>query len=244
MENVVIMQARTNSTRLHGKILRELKGKTILEHDIERIQQAKLIDGIIIATTTMKEDDVIVEIAQRCNINFFRGSENDVLARYYYAAKKFDVKNIVRITSDCPLIDPYIIDDVVDCYQNNPVDIMTNVPNEWEKMSYPRGLDLEIFSFDWLERAFFEATSQYDREHVSPYIYEHAETRYYYKYKKDYSQYRLTLDTIEDWEVIKRIYDHFYNGEHNFYFEDIVKYLEQHPEIAIINQGVQQKLEH
>ena len=152
------------------------------------------------------------------------------------------MKNIIRITSDCPLIDPFIINDVVRCYKEKKVDIMTNVPNEWEKMTYPRGLDLEIFPFRWLEKAFNEATSKYDREHVSPYIYDNARERYYYKYDKDYSKYRWTLDTKEDWEVIEKIYDHFYKGKHDFYFEDIVRYMELHPEIAMINSEVEQKL--
>lgn len=242
MKNAVIMQARVGSSRLPGKVLKLLKGKTVLEHDIIRIQQAKLINGIIIATTINREDDAIVEIAEKCGAKYFRGSQDDVLERYYYAAKQFQVENIIRITSDCPLIDPYVIDEVVDCFDKNPVDIMTNVPNEWETMSYPRGMDLEIFPFAWLERAFNEATSSYDREHVSPYIYDHADTRYYYKYNKDYSKYRLTLDTNEDWQVISKIYDHFYNGKHDFYLEDIIQYLEKHKEISMINQKIRQQL--
>lgn len=244
MKNAVIMQARAGSSRLPGKVLKLLKGKTVLEHDIIRIQQAKLINGIIIATTINKEDDAIVEIAEKCGVKYYRGSQDDVLERYYYAAKQFQVENIIRITSDCPLIDPYVIDEVVDCFDKNPVDIMTNVPNEWETMSYPRGMDLEIFPFAWLEKAFVEATSSYDREHVSPYIYDHADTRYYYRYDKDYSKYRLTLDTNEDWQVISKIYDHFYNGKHDFYLEDIIQYLEKHQEINKINQEVRQQLKH
>lgn len=244
MKNAVIMQARAGSSRLPGKVLKLLKGKTVLEHDIIRIQQAKLISGIIIATTINKEDDAIVEIAEKCGVKYFRGSQDDVLERYYYAAKQFQVENIIRITSDCPLIDPYVIDEVVDCFDKNPVDIMTNVPNEWETMSYPRGMDLEIFPFTWLKKAFVEATSSYDREHVSPYIYDHADTRYYYRYDKDYSKYRLTLDTNEDWQVISKIYDHFYNGKHDFYLEDIIQYLEKHKEINMINQEIRQQLKH
>lgn len=244
MEYAVIMQARTNSSRLKGKVLRELKGKTILEHDIERINQAKEVDGIIIATTERVEDEQIVAVAKKCGVEYFRGSENDVLSRYYYAAKQFQVKHIIRITSDCPLVDPFIIDEVIQCYKKENVDIMTNVPNEWEKMTYPRGLDLEIFPFEWLEKAFLEADSPYDREHVSPFIYDNAKKRYYYKYDKDYSQYRWTLDTKEDWEVIEKIYEHFYHGKHDFYFEDIVRYMEECPEIALINKDIQQKLKH
>lgn len=244
MKNAVIMQARVGSSRLHAKVLKKLCGKTVLEHDIERIRQAKLVDDIIIATTTNPEDIAIVEEAMHCNAKVYRGSEQDVLDRYYQAAKEYEVENIIRITSDCPLIDPFVIDEVIRCYDDGKYDIITNVPNEWETMSYPRGLDLEIFPFKWLEKAWLEATDKYDREHVSPYIYDNAVNRYYYRYDKDYSQYRWTLDTPEDWEVIKRIYEHFYNGEHNFYFEDIIKYMQENPEIARINEAVVQKLKH
>lgn len=244
MKNAVIMQARKGSSRLPAKVLKDLCGKTVLEHDVERIRQAKKVDDIIIATTTKPEDDAIVEVAEKCNAKVFRGSELDVLDRYYQAAKAFDVENVIRITSDCPLVDPFVIDEVIDCYEKGHYDIITNVPNEWETMSYPRGLDLEIFPFSWLEKAWKEATDPYDREHVSPYIYDNAKTRYYYKYDKDYSQYRWTLDTPKDWEVIEKIYQHFYHGKHDFYFEDIVKYMQEHPEIAMINADVKQKLKH
>ncbi len=244
MKNAVIMQARVGSSRLHAKVLKELCGKTVLEHDVERIRQAKTVDDIIIATTDKAEDAAIVEVAERCGAKVFRGSENDVLDRYYQAAKHYQVENVIRITSDCPLIDPFVIDEVVTDYNCKQCDIITNVPNEWETMSYPRGLDLEIFPFTWLEKAWTEATDSYDREHVSPYIYDHAQNRVYYKYDKDYSQYRWTLDTEEDWQVIQKIYEHFYHGVHNFYFEDIVAYMQEHPEIAQINAEVVQKLKH
>ena len=242
MKYAVIMQARTNSSRLRGKVLKELNGKTVLEHDIERIRQSHYIDGIIIATTESKEDDAIVAVAKKCQVPFLRGSEEDVLSRYYYAALAFQAEHIIRITSDCPLIDPHVIDEIILCYEKEKPDIITNVPNEWEEMTYPRGLDLEIFPFWWLEKAFQEADRDYDREHVSPYIYDHAKNRYYYRYGQDFSRYRWTLDTPEDWEVIEKVYAHFYHGIHNFYFEDIVRYMQEHPEIAMLNQNVQQKL--
>ena len=244
MKNAVIMQARVGSSRLHAKVLKELCGKRVLAHDVERIRQAKKVDDIIIATTTKPEDIVIVEEAERCGAKVFRGSEQDVLDRYYQAAKAYDVEHIIRITSDCPLIDPFVVDEVIACYEQGNYDIITNVPNEWETMSYPRGLDLEIFPFTWLEKAWTEAKDDYDREHVSPYIYDHAVNRYYYKYDKDYSMYRWTLDTEEDWQVIQKIYEHFYHGKHDFYFEDVVRFMQEHPEIAQLNAEVVQKLKH
>lgn len=243
MKNVVIMQARVGSSRLHAKVLKELCGKTILEHDIERIRQAKTIDDIIVATTTSPHDDAIEDVAIRCGVKLFRGSENDVLDRYYQAAKKYNVDNIVRITSDCPLIDPHVIDDVVKCFDDGEYEVITNVPND-AKFTYPRGMDVEEFSFEWLEKAWKEATDKYDREHVSPYIYDHAVRKCYFQYDKDYSQYRWTLDTEEDWKVIQNIYEHFYHGKHDFYLEDIVKYVQDNPDISKINEMVKQKLKH
>ena len=242
VKNAVIIQARVGSTRLPEKVLMDLCGKTVLERVVERIAQAKKVDEIIIATTENKADDRIVETANRCGVKCFRGSEEDVLARYYYAAKKYEVDHVIRITSDCPLVDPYVIDEVIECYEKGQYDIITNVPNEWEKMSYPRGLDLEIFPFHWLEKAFLEAASKYDREHVSPYIYDHAENRFYYKYNKDYSRYRWTLDTEKDWELIQLIYQKLFHGKQDFYFMDIVRLMQEHPEYAKINEDVEQIL--
>lgn len=241
MKTAVIMQARSGSSRLPGKVLKNLCGKTVLEHDIERIRQSKLIDGIIIATTGRDTDDEIVKLAQNCNVMCCRGSEEDVLERYYEAAKIYNVQNIVRITSDCPLVDAGIIDEVLQFYFDGDYDIATNVPNEWEEMTYPRGLDLEIFSFEWLERAYKEAVSDYDHEHVSTYIYDKAEKKGYYRYQKDYSKYRWTLDTEEDWELIQKIYGALYRGTHDFGFLDIIRVMEEHPEWEKINAGVCQK---
>lgn len=243
MKNVVIVQARVGSSRLHAKVLKKICGKTILEHDIERMKQASFVNDIIIATTEKEEDDLIENIAYKCNVKCFRGSEEDVLDRYYKAAKKYNVENIIRITSDCPLIDPHVIDDVVKCYESGNYDVITNVPND-SKHTYPRGMDVEEFSFKWLERAWNEATEQYDREHVSPYIYDHAQNKCYYQYKNDYSKYRLTLDTDEDWQVINNIYNHFYHGFHDFYLEDIICYIKKNPQIMDINKNVIQKIKH
>lgn len=244
MKTAVIMQARLGSTRLPGKILKKLCGKTVLEHDIERIKQAKLVDEIIIATTEKEEDEIIAQIAEKSEVKCYRGSELDVLKRYYDAAKYFGIDNVVRITSDCPLVDPFIIDEVLQFYFDGNYDITTNVPNEWEKMTYPRGLDLEIFPFEWLDKAYNNATSPYDREHVSPFIYDHAIKKGYFRYKKDYSMYRWTLDTEEDWILIEKIYNELYKGRHDFYFEDIIKLMVKHPDWQKINEQVEQKLKH
>jgi len=238
---VCIIQARMGSTRLPGKVLKDLFGKKALEHLIERVKQSKLIDEIIIATTESEQDNAIVEQAEKSGVKYFRGSENDVLSRYYNAAKENSADIVIRITSDCPLIDPFIIDDVIRFFQENDYSIVTNAGNDINQRTYPRGLDVEVFSFEALQEAFKYATENYQREHVTPYIYEHAEKIYYYKNNIDYSNYRWTLDTEEDFELISMIYKLLYRGKHDFYFDDILKLFEQHPELSKINEHVEQK---
>lgn len=236
-----IIQARMGSTRLSGKVMKDLEGKTVLEHVIDRVKQSKMIDEIIIATTIHERDLVIEEEALRCGVKAFRGSEDDVLSRYYYAAKENDLDVVVRITSDCPLIDPKVLDEVIQCYVNNDYDIVSNAGSDLSKRTYPRGLDTEVFSFKVLENAFSNAKETYQREHVTPYIYENSTWVYYYKNDIDYSKHRWTLDTDEDLNLISEIYKHLYHGEHDFYLSDIVKLFEERPELFNINAHIEQK---
>jgi spore coat polysaccharide biosynthesis protein SpsF len=242
VKTVAIIQARMGSTRLPGKILKDLMGKTILQHVIERVQQAQSIDEIVIATTTLGHDDMVVDEAVKCGVKYFRGSEDNVLARYYLGAKENSADIIVRITSDCPLIDPFVIDEIVNFFKNEKkYQIVTNASSDLSKRTYPRGLDTEVFSFEMLEVAFEKAEKKYQREHVTPYIYENSESIYYYQNAVDYSKYRLTLDTIEDFILIKEVYGYLYKGKHNFYLAEIMNLFEQHPELTKINSHIKQK---
>lgn len=236
-----IVQARMGSTRLSGKVMKDLEGKTVLKHVIERVKQSKLIDEIIIATTTHERDAVIESEALRCGVKAFSGSEDDVLSRYYYAAKENNLDVVVRITSDCPLIDPKVLDEVIQCYVNYDYDIVSNAGSDLSKRTYPRGLDTEVFSFKVLEKSFANAKETYQREHVTPYIYEKSSRIYYYKNDIDYSRHRWTLDTDEDYKFISEIYKHLYHGEHDFYLSDIVKLLETKQELFDINAHIEQK---
>lgn len=241
MKIAVIMQARMGSTRLNGKVMKVLEGKTILAHDIERLRLSKEIDEIIVATTTNKSDDII-ELESIVNgVKVFRGSENDVLSRYYHAAKENNLDIIIRITSDCPLIDPYILDEMIRFFNKNSYDYISNQSAVITERTFPRGLDTEIFTFNKLEEAYNNAKKEYQREHVTPYIYENTQNRYHYKSEKNYSKYRWTLDTIEDWNLISKIYDNLYKGKHDFFLEDIVKLMEDKPELEKINNMVEQK---
>lgn len=216
-------------------------GKTILEHGIDRLRECKFINEIIIATTDKKEDIEIEREANRIGVLCFRGSEEDVLSRYYLSAKEGNADIIIRITSDCPLIDPNVIDNMIAFYKANNYQVVTNTGLGTENRTFPRGLDAEIFSFQALENAQFNATEKYQREHVTPYIYQNNELIYFYKNNIDYSKYRLTLDTIEDFEVIEKIYNHFYNVNKKFYLNDIVELMKKNPELYEINKNVEQK---
>ncbi|MCL4442404.1 MAG: glycosyltransferase family protein [Firmicutes bacterium] len=240
-QTVCIIQARMGSTRLPGKVLKDLSGKTVLEHLIDRVKQSKHIDEIVIATTLSEKDNAIVSESNRCGVRHFRGSEDDVLGRYYYAAKETNADTVLRITSDCPLIDPQVIDAVVAFYHNNHYSIVTNAGNDLNQRTYPRGLDLEVFSFESLQNAFYNAKEKYQREHVTPYIYENVEDVFYFKNNIDYSRYRWTVDTEEDFELISMVYKFLYKGRHDFYFNDILELFEKHPELVRINEHVEQK---
>lgn len=243
MKIVAIIQARMGSTRLPGKVMMKISDKTILDHVITRVGQSKLIDEIIIATTTKSDDDAIVEESKKLGVNYYRGSEDDVLSRYYYAAKKNNADVIIRITSDCPLIDFEVIDGMIyrfkDLYNDNKVDYLSNTIER----TFPRGLDAEIFSFRILNEAFNNAEKTYQREHVTPYIYESSNKFNIVGYKNDidYSYHRWTLDTPEDFELIKKIYEGMYNKNKTIRFEDIINFFELHPEYLQINSSIDQK---
>lgn len=243
MKKAAIIQTRMGSTRLPGKVMKIIMGKPIIEHVVNRVKASKEIDDIIIATTIKKEDDIIVEEAKKLNVKYFRGSEEDVLSRYYYAAKENNADIVIRITSDCPLIDPQIIDKIIKTFietsKKEKIDYLSNTIER----TYPRGLDVEVFNFETLEKAFKEADRPYQREHVTPYIYENLDVFNIKQFKNnaDYSGYRLTLDTIEDLKVIEMIYKDLYSENKLFYMDDIIKYLGKHPEILELNKDIRQK---
>lgn len=173
MKTVIIVQARMTSTRLPGKVLKRIMDKPLLEYQIERLQRVSLADETVIATTINVSDIPIEELCRHLAIPFFRGSENDVLARYHDTALKHDADIIVRVTSDCPLIDPIVIDRVIGFFKDNygVYDYVSNV----QTRTYPRGLDCEVFTSSVLDEIYLKASEPPDREHVTPYIYRHPE---------------------------------------------------------------------
>lgn len=241
MNIVCIIQARMGSTRLPKKVMKKICGKTVLEHDINRLKLSKNIDEIVIATTTNKEDDEIIKEAERLKVKYYRGAEEDVLSRYYYAAKDNKADVIIRITSDCPCLDYKLLDYMVNIYIKNK-DKYDYVNNTLER-TYPRGYDIEIFSFEALEEAFNNAKLKYEREHVTPYIYDKKNNFRIlcYKNSQDYSKYRITLDTKEDLKVIESIYEGLYEKKGYFLLNDVIEFLNNNPEITDINKNIEQK---
>lgn len=242
MNIVCIIQARIGSTRLPGKVLKKICGKSVLEHGIDRLKRVNNIDKIVIATTILERDNVIVKEAERLKVPYYRGAEENVLSRYYYGAKENNADIIVRITSDCPLIDSELTEKIINYYLENNLqyDYVSNTIDR----TYPRGLDTEVFSFKALERAFNEATSKRDKEHVTPYIWDNPNLFRIAQYKNDvnYSNLRWTVDTPEDFELIKKIYELLYKkGNTYFKFNDVLNLYNIYPELIEINKDIEQK---
>lgn len=208
MKVVVVTQARSGSTRLPNKVLKEIQGKSLLQIHIDRIKQAKLINEVIVATTVNKIDDQIEVLANKLNVKIYRGSENDVLDRFYQSVKNIKPDFIVRVTSDCPLIDPVLIDEVVEQAMERKLDYYANVMEEL----YPDGQDIEVFTFKALKNAWNTTQLNSDREHVTPYIRNNSSYKNGILFKSDnhslngnYNHVRLTVDELVDFEVVEKI---------------------------------------
>lgn len=228
------------STRLPGKVLLSILERPLLQYLIDRIRVSKEV-GLLVATTTNVTDDPIVQLCEQNRVQYFRGSEHDVLQRYFLAAESVNADPVIRITSDCPLMDLAVILDCLKLYGNQGLfDYVSNC----EKRTYPRGYDTEIFSFKSLKEAQEQSTEAYEHEHVTPYIFRHApESRRAHQLlqDKDYSSYRLTVDTKEDFELIRRIIEELYPVKPNFQLADVVAVLSAHPDWVEINRHIEQK---
>jgi spore coat polysaccharide biosynthesis protein SpsF len=234
-----VIQARMGSTRLPGKVLLKVCGKTMLEHLLDRLKRSQQLNTTIVATSTARQDDVIAEELDRLSTNCFRGSETDVLARYWGAAQQFPGDAYVRITADCPLFDVELLDRMMERFCDAGCDYLSNVLER----TFPRGLDAEIFTHATLEEAHTRATKLYEREHVTPYILEHPERFRLVSFKgeRNFSNYRWTLDTPEDMELIRAVYEALYSGKPVFSTEDVLRLLAERPELAKLNAHIEQK---
>jgi spore coat polysaccharide biosynthesis protein SpsF (cytidylyltransferase family) len=235
MKIIAIIQARLGSTRLPGKVLLDLEGRTVLEHVIRRVKSSKLVTDVIVATTINKDDLEIVKLCANLGISVYCGSEDDVLDRYYQTARLFKADHIVRITSDCPLIDPMVIDEVITLHVREKADYTSNTLKE----TYPDGEDIEVFTFAALKEAWKKANLSSEREHVTPFIRKnHAFKLVNLEYNKDLSHKRWTLDNPEDFEFIKSIYKNICNKSPNFGMMEILEFIDKNPDIEKINQNI------
>jgi spore coat polysaccharide biosynthesis protein SpsF len=205
---ILITQARTGSTRLPGKVLKEINGKSLLQIHLDRLKKCKSVSEIIVATTTNSEDQIIFDKAIEWGVSAFKGSDSDVLDRFYQSVKDKKAEWIVRVTSDCPLIDPVLVDNIIGVVQENNKDYGSNTLIE----NYPDGQDIEVFKFSALEKAWENAKLLSEREHVTPYIRNNADLKggnlfsaINYPCDFDFSKIRMTVDEIRDFELIKKL---------------------------------------
>lgn len=234
--NLAIIQARLGSTRLPNKVLLKLGDKTIIEHVVERVKNSKLIDDVLVATTISKNDLEIVSFCAQRGIRIFIGSEEDVLDRYYQAAKLIAPTNVIRITSDCPMIDPEIIDKIIQTHVDKSADYTSNTLEE----TFPDGLDAEVFSLAALKTAWQDSTLRSDREHVTPFI-KNNPTRFKLvsvTNDRNLSHLRWTIDQIEDYEFLQEIFSKLYSRNPFFKTLDILSEIEKNPKLAQINGGI------
>ena len=241
MNIVCIIQARTTSTRLPNKVLLPLpygSNTTVLEQVINRVRKSKLVNNIVVATTINKTDDKIEQLCDEMGIIISRGSEDNVLERYYNAAKDNNAGVVIRITSDCPFVDWEIIDKVISKHMEEKNDYTSNVL----ELTYPDGIDVEVFNFNVLEEAYLNATEIIEKEHVTPYIYKTKKDKFKIsclQYKENYSHIRITLDTEQDYNLILTIQDYFKDKE--FLLEDILKLLNEKKWLLNINKDIEAK---
>jgi len=237
MSTAAVIQARMGSSRLPGKVLKPLGGVPLLWHTIQRVKQVGEIDGVILAIPDLSEDDTVAALAHGENVSIFRGSEQDVLERYYLAAKHYGIDVIVRITGDCPFIDPMVTGETVRAFFEKGADFLSNTLER----TFPKGTDTEVFSFSCLERAYFEAAAQEDREHVTRYIYRNPD-RFKcegIKREKDLSHIRICVDYQEDYLFAKALFYHL-AGENIFFgIEEIERLLARYPWLKEINRDVE-----
>ncbi|MCC6148379.1 MAG: glycosyltransferase family protein [Anaerolineaceae bacterium] len=242
MRTIAIIQARMNSSRLPGKVLQEIAGQPMLGWVIERCQLSGRLDGATVATTSDVSDDPIEEFCRSKSVLVFRGDQFDVLDRYYQAARHFEAGVIVRITADCPLIDPQVIDRTLEAFFEADVDFAANRLPPPFRRTYPIGLDTEVCTFAALERAWKEAVEPYEREHVMPYLYD-MEGRFrtlLVNHPIDYGAVRLTVDTPEDLAFIRQVFARLDNPRQVNWL-DVLALIEREPELSRINAGVRHK---
>lgn len=234
---LAILQARTSSSRMPGKVLKPILGKEMLLRQIERIQYSKIIDKLIVATSINPSDDAIEKMCQDNNIKLYRGDLNNVLDRFCQCARQYNPEHIVRLTGDCPLIDWQVIDQTIKFYKEGKYDYVNNR----SKPAFPDGLDVEVFSYSALKSASDNAVLPSEKEHVTLYI-RHRKDKFklgYYYSAKDLSHMRWTVDKLEDFILIEKIYKNIYKDNPKFLMKDVLQLLNNQPELLKINSHIE-----
>jgi spore coat polysaccharide biosynthesis protein SpsF len=234
----IIIQARMNSTRLPGKILKPISGRPMLKILLRRLESSRLVDDVIVATTDQPADDAVWENVRQWGYSVCRGPEDDVLARYLQAAEEFNLDVIVRITADCPLMDAGLVDEMLENYlsETDQVDYFSNTLER----TFPRGLDVEIFSRKVLQQAARKARHDYQREHVTPYMRENMRC-HNWSACEDSSRFRVTVDTSEDFELVCKVFERSGGIDASLDHRSLVRLLSSDPSLAVINHHVKQK---
>lgn len=238
MKTIIIIQARMGSSRLPGKILKPLGDTVVLDYDVSRCRQIKPVEDVIIATSTLEQDTPIIDWCEKNNVTWFRGSENDVLSRYYECARQYNPDYVIRVTSDCPFVDYHLANEIIQAMFSNPADIVL------VEDGLPRGLVVEMISFEVLNYMYKNSHKQRHREHVTYYAYEFPEkfrsTTIQIPEAMRHPELRITLDTLEDYALCQAIAKHF-KGDKLVPAQDVVNYLLAHSEVVKLNAHIKQK---
>lgn len=234
MKVLAIVQARCSSSRLPGKVLKKLAGKPMIIHELERLGHSRLIDRIVLATSTEASDDPLEEVAAKSGVEIFRGSLDDVLDRYYQCAKKYQPEHVVRITGDCPIIDWRIVDHVIAKHMEKQNDYTATSED------FPDGLDTEVIRFSALEYTWKMAKMMSEREHVTLYLRNHSEMfqMEIIPCEKKLNNMRWTVDEPQDFTFIEKVFSGIYEKKHDFSMEDVLNFLEENEEVLTINCGI------
>lgn len=235
--NLGVIQARSSSSRLPGKVTRKILGRPMLALQIERVRRSRQLDAVLVATSSELEDDAVAAVAADSGADCYRGSLDDVLDRFYRAAQGRAPSHVVRLTGDCPLADWRVIDRVIDFARQGEYDYASNTIEP----TWPDGLDVEVMTFSALEAAWREAVTPVDREHVTPFLYRHPQ-----RFRvgslvapRDLSGLRWTVDQIEDFRFATAVFEALYPDDPDFSTDDILAYLADHPDIVALNAAIE-----
>jgi len=241
MKTILVVQARMGSSRLPGKTMLVVNGKTVIRHMLERLKRCRSVDRVVLSVPESAKDKVLIDQAIKLDIEYFAGSELDVLDRFYQTSARYAPAHVVRCTGDCPLIDPHIVDNIVKAHIHNNNDYTSNALIK----SYPYGFEVEVIRFETLAVTADEAKEAYEREHVTPFVYQHPKRFKVQNILADKKHHRpdlrLCVDTKEDFELVSRVFAKLDTGSNHFSIEDVIDLINHHTDWIKINSHIKQK---